>query len=107
MRGGERVEREEVFLGVLQELADLRDGWPEALEHLRHSFLCLRAVLRGEQLPQSGGYEAALGGPAVLVHIPNEMHGAARTRKDTLDRVLEPFMMIRDRQAHALQAARP
>lgn len=37
-----------------------------------------------------------------------EVRGAAlpRARQDTLDRVLEPFVVVRDRQAHALKATR-
>ncbi len=110
MRLWEGVEREEVFLGVfLQELADLSDCRLESLQDLGHALAGLFAVLGGEQLSEGRGDQPALGRPAVLVHIPDEMHGAAlpRARQDTLDRVLQSFVMVGDRQAHPVKAACP
>src|ERR1035437_826735 len=109
MRRGECIEREKVFLGLLEQAADLRDGGLQTLDHLSEALARLGSVLGGEKLPQGRGDETSLGGAAVLLHCPDEVHGAAlpRTRQDPLDRVLEALVLVGDRETDSLKAAGP
>ena len=67
------------------------------------AFAGLVAVLGVEDLSQRGGDQAALVAAAVREHVSDEVHGAAlpRAGQHAGDRVLEPFVLIGDRQPHA------
>jgi len=62
-----------------------------------------------KELAQGGGDQPALGGPAVLVHVADEVRRAAlpRAGKHPLDRVPQAFVLVRDGQAHAPKPAGP
>jgi hypothetical protein len=77
VRLGEGVEGDQVLLGVLEQLGDLGDVCAEASEHLADPLAGLVAALGVEDLGQGGGDEPPLGGPAVLEHVADEVHGAA------------------------------
>ena len=107
MLARERVERGQVFLRGLEQVADLRRDRREPLEHARDPLLGRRPVLGLEDLAQRGRDQPTLVSAAVHDHIPGEVHRAALpwTTQHPRDRGLEPFVLIGDRQPHAGQPA--
>ena len=94
--GGEGGEGQQVLLGVLEQPGDLRRHRLEALDDLGDALARLLAAFGVEHLSQGGGDQAVLGGPAVLMHRPDEVHTAAlpRARQDAGDRGLQALVMI-------------
>jgi hypothetical protein len=107
--GRERHEREQVFLSLLEQLADLRRDRLQAGQNVGQPAAGLSAVGGVEDLPERGGHQATLGGTAVAVHVSDEVHTAALPRRveDPRDRRLQALVMIADDQPQALQAAGP
>jgi hypothetical protein len=105
--GRERVEREQVGLGVGEQLGDLRGGRRELLDHRADALARLRLVVGVEDLAQRGRHERALRRPAVLVHVPDEMDRAALpwAAEHAGDGVLEALVRVADAQADAVEAA--
>ena len=64
-------------------------------------------VLGVEHLAERGGDQAALVAAAVIEHVADEVHGASlpRAAQHARDRCLEPLVVVRDRQTHALKPA--
>ena len=107
MLGREPVERQQVFLGVFEQLAHLRRQALEALEHACDTLLGLPVALGVEDLPQGGGDQSSLLTTAVHHHVASEMHGAAlpRAGEHAGDRGLQSLVLIGDRQPHTGQPA--
>jgi hypothetical protein len=64
-------------------------------------------VLGLEDLPEGGRDQAALVAAAVHDHVPGEVHRATlpRAPEHAGDRVLEPFVLVGDRETHPGQPA--
>ena len=98
VRARELKERQEVLLGGFEQLGDLRRQRLQSVDHVADTAAGLVAVGGVEDLAQSGGHEAALGGAAVAVHVADEVDGAALPGRveDPGDRGLQPFVMVAD-----------
>jgi hypothetical protein len=70
----EQVERDQIFLGVLEQPADLRGDRLKAGDHVTDPLARLLLVLGVEHLSQRGSDQAALVTTAVVVHVSDEVH---------------------------------
>src|SRR5579872_2592266 len=68
----ERVERDQVFLGVLEQVADLWCGRLQTTDDLGRTVAGLVAVFGVEDLSRGGGDQAALVAAAVREHVADE-----------------------------------
>src|SRR5712691_8279944 len=76
----EGVEGDQVLFRLLEQLGDLRRRAAQPRDHLADAFARLLAAVGVEDLAQRRGDEPALRGPAVLVHVPDEVDRAALPR---------------------------
>lgn len=109
MLGRERHERQQVFLGGLQQLADLRRDRRQPGENVGQAAAGLGAIGGVEDLAQRGRHQPALGGTTVAVHVAHEVHAAALPRRveDPRDRRLQALVMVGDHESQTGQAAGP
>ena len=107
MVGGERVEGEDVGLGVLEHGRDLahpavemRDGFGEPIARLLE-------VLGVEDRPDQRRQQPVLVLASVPEAVPEEVDGAALpgAPEDLRDRSFQPGMRVTDGELHADQAA--
>ena len=107
MRRRERVEGDQVLLGLLEQGGDLRRGLLKPPDHLACALACLSAALGVEDLAQGGGDKATLGRAAVLVHVAHEVNRATLpgTGEHALDRILQALVLVGDAKAHAGEPA--
>ena len=103
----QQVEGDQVLLGLFEQPADLRRDRLEALEHVPDPLARVGLVFGVEHLAQGGGDQPALIAAAVGEHVSDEVHRAPlpRAGEHAGDGVLEPLVLIGDRQPHAAQPA--
>jgi hypothetical protein len=104
---GQLVEGQEVLFGRFEQRADLRRHRLKTLQHAADALLGLLIALGLEDLSQRGGDQPALITAAVHDHVAGEVDCASLpwTAQHAGDRGLEPLVLVRDREAHAVQAA--
>ena len=107
MRLREAVERQQILLGALEQLGDLRRRAAETLDHLAAALAGAVVAVGVEDLPERRGHHSALRGTAVAQHVADEMDRTAlpRAAEHPRDRVLQPEMLIGHAQAHPGEAA--
>ena len=88
MLARERVEAEQVALGVEQELGDLRRDRLQALEDVGEPLARFLARAGLEDAADGGGDHRLLALGAMAEHVPEEVHAAAlpRAAEDLADR---------------------
>ena len=96
MLGGERVERQDVVFGLVEEPGDLRQTGLELSDRVGQAPARLDRVRGGEQLADQGAQGVVLVLAAMASEIAQEVHGAAlpRAAKDPCDRGLQARMGI-------------
>ena len=74
MLGGEQVEGDQVFLGVLEQAADFGGDRLEPGDHVPDPLARLVLIVGVEHFSERGGDQAALIATAVVEHVADEVH---------------------------------
>jgi hypothetical protein len=106
--GGQRVEGEDVLLGVGEHRRDLGEPIGERVDGLAESLVRLFAGVGVEDRPDQRGQHAVLVLAGVAEAVAEEVHRAALPRRADHpgDRRRQPRVRIADHQLHAGQTAR-
>jgi hypothetical protein len=105
--GRERVERQDVVFGVLQQPRELRQPDLQLHDGVTEATARFSAVGGREELADQSAEGVVLVLAAVASQVSEEVHGAALPRRpeDPRDRRLQPGMGVADDQLHADEAA--
>ena len=108
VRGGERVEGDDVLLGVFEQCRDLAEPPFEVRDRLREPIARLLEVLGVEDRPDQRCQQPVLIFARMAQAVSEEMHGAALpgAAQHLGDRGLQAGVRVTDRELHADQAAR-
>jgi hypothetical protein len=106
--GRERVEREHVGLGLVEQRRDLRQPALELADGVAQALARLLGVRRGEERADDRAERVVLVAAHVAAQIAQEVHGAALPRRaeDLRQGGLQTRMRVADGKLHADQAAR-
>jgi hypothetical protein len=106
--GRERVEREHVGLGLVEQRRDLRQPALELADGVAQALARLLGVRRGEERADDRAERVVLVAAHVAAQIAEEVHGAALPRRaeDLRQGGLQTRMRVADGKLHADQAAR-
>jgi hypothetical protein len=90
------VEREQVGLGGLEQIGDLRRGPGELFDDLAEPLMCLVAVGGVEELTDRARDQRLLSLRDVAEHVAREVHGAAlpRAAEHLADRGAQPLVAV-------------
>ena len=107
MTGRERVEREDVGLGVFEHHGDLSHPAVEVRDRFGEPVACLRERVGVEDRADQRGEQAVLVLAGVAEAVAEEVHGAALpgAAEDLRDRRLEPGVGVGDRELDADEPA--
>jgi hypothetical protein len=106
--GRERVEREHVGLGLVEQRRDLRQPALELADGVAQALARLLGVRRGEERADDRAERVVLVAADMAAQVPQEVHGAALPRRAEHrgERGLQSRVRIADGQLDTDQAAR-